>query len=79
MSDLMKDEELEEVSGGNNWQKDYFMYTVVDGDTLYGIAKRFGTNINKLMRLNSDKITNPDVIKVGWQLRVPTSKKNGWI
>ena len=79
MSDLMKDEELEEVSGGNNWQKDYFMYTVVDGDTLYGIAKRFGTNINKLMRLNSDKITNPDVIKVGWQLRVPTSKKTGWI
>lgn len=79
MSDLMKDEELEEVSGGNNWQKDFFMYTVVDGDTLYGIAKRFGTNINKLMRLNSDKITNPDVIKVGWQLRVPTSKKTGWI
>ena len=78
MAEFMKDEELEEVSGGN-FKNDYFMYTVVSGDTLYGIAKRFGTNVNKLMRLNSDKITNPDVIKVGWQLRVPTSKKTGWI
>ena len=78
MAEFVKDEELEEVSGGN-WKNEYFMYEVVAGDTLSGIAIRFGTNVNKLLRLNSDKITNPDVIKVGWQLRVPTSKKTGWI
>ena len=78
MAEFVKDEELEEVSGGN-FKNDYFMYKVVAGDTLSGIAFRFGTNVNKLMRLNSDKITNPDDIKVGWDLRVPTPKKNGWI
>lgn len=78
MAELVKDEELEEVSGGN-WKNDFFWYKIVPGDTLSGLALRFGTNVRKLMMLNSDKITNPDVIEVGWEIRIPESKKHGWI
>ncbi len=44
-------------------------YTVRPGDTLSGIARRFGTTIQQLMRWNK-QITNANVIRAGWQLRV---------
>ena len=78
--ELVNENELEEVSGGKgSWKDNYFNYTVVYGDTLSGLAMRFGTTINKLMMLNRDKITNPDEIKVGWEIKIPTSNKKGWI
>ena len=45
-------------------------YTVVAGDTLSGIATRFGTTVADLTRANNLK--NPNVIVVGTQLRVPS-------
>ena len=44
-------------------------YTVVRGDTLSKIAKRFGTNVQALLRLNP-AITNPNKIYVGQKIRV---------
>ncbi len=76
--EIINENELEEVSGGN-WKNDYFYYKVVYGDTLSGLAMRFGTTVNKLWELNRDKISNPDKIEVGWELRIPTSKKVGWM
>lgn len=45
-----------------------FMYTVVSGDTLYGIARKFGTTVKEIMNLNYFKDTN---IKPGDVIRIP--------
>ena len=71
----VNEKELNEVSGGA--AGGYFAYTVVYGDTLSGIAKRFRTDIKTLQQLNN--IANPDVIKVGQVLVVPTSNTLGWL
>ena len=43
-------------------------YTVVKGDTLSKIAKKYGTTVAKLVQLNG--ISNPNLIHVGQKLRV---------
>lgn len=45
--------------------QDAVSYTVRNGDTLYGIADRFGTSVDELLRLNSDLITDPNMIYSG--------------
>ena len=44
-------------------------YTVKDGDILSGIAKKFKTTTDELMRLNPD-IKNPNLIYAGQKIRV---------
>jgi len=44
-------------------------YVVRSGDTLYAIARRFGTTVNEIVALNS--ILNPNLIYIGQQLEVP--------
>ena len=46
-------------------------YRVVSGDTLSGIALRFGTNLNSIVQANP-QITNPNLIFVGQEIEVPT-------
>lgn len=46
-------------------------YTVQSGDTLSGIASRYGTTVQALANLNG--ISNPNVIRVGQVLRLPSS------
>ena len=43
-------------------------YTVQSGDTLSGIAAKYGTSYQKVAQLNG--ISNPNVIYVGQRLRV---------
>ena len=43
-------------------------YTVVKGDTLTKIAKRFNTTVKRLCELNN--ISNPNLIRVGQVLRI---------
>lgn len=43
-------------------------YTVIRGDTLSGIARKYKTTVNELCKLNN--ITNPNLIKVGQVLRI---------
>ncbi len=64
----INDAELNEVAGGGAYGP-YFVYTVVWGDTLSGIALRFHTTVNTLVKLNN--IANPDRIKVGQTLLIP--------
>ena len=52
------------LSGGSNAQ----VYTVRSGDTLSGIASRFGTSVEALASRNG--ISNPDLIDVGQRLVV---------
>jgi LysM repeat protein len=44
-------------------------HTVVAGDTLSGLAARFGTSIAALARAN--RLRNPNVIVIGTRLRIP--------
>lgn len=47
-------------------------YTVVRGDSIYIIAKRFGVTQSDLMRVNN--ISNPERLQVGQTLQIPTAK-----
>ena len=50
-------------------------YTVAAGDSLSKIAKQFYGNANEYMKIfdaNKDKLTDPNSIKVGQQLVIPS-------
>lgn len=47
----------------------YTEYTVVKGDTLSGIASRYGTTYQKLAEYNG--ISNPNVISIGQKIKIP--------
>ena len=44
-------------------------YVVAEGDTLYGIAIRFGVDLNALIELNG--LSDPNDIQVGQELKIP--------
>ena len=49
-------------------------YTVKKGDTLWAIAKTYygnGASYPKIAEANKDKIKNPDLIQIGWVLKIP--------
>lgn len=45
------------------------IYTVIAGDTLSGIASKYGTTYQKLAEYNN--ISNPNLIRVGQKIRIP--------
>lgn len=52
----------------------YGYYTVVSGDTLSGIAKKFLGSASRYMdifNVNKDQLNDPDKIKVGQKLVIP--------
>lgn len=48
------------------------VYTVVAGDTLSGIAAKYGTTYQKLAEYNN--IANPNVITVGQKIKIPSTR-----
>ena len=55
--------------------KDYYhIHKVLSGDTLGKIAKTYLGEANKYMKIfdaNRDQLSNPDLIKVGQELKIP--------
>lgn len=49
-------------------------YTVVSGDTLSGIASKYGTTYQKLAEYN--EISNPNLIYPGQKIKIPSSSSN---
>lgn len=51
----------------------HVIYTVQFGDTLYSIARRFGSTVDAIRQANAiyPPITDPDLIYPGWTLVVP--------
>ena len=46
-------------------------YTVVSGDNLTKIGKKFNVQWKDIFEANKDKIKNPDHIEPGWKLKIP--------
>jgi len=56
---------------GDNLLSSFFTYTVLEGDTLSTIADLFGLSVAEVKGANGRKITDPNVIRVGWALIIP--------
>lgn len=57
----------------NTTSNNEVVYTVVKGDTLSSIAKKYGTTYKILAEYNG--ISNPNVISVGQKIKIPTTTK----
>lgn len=58
-----------EVAVQNGQSVGVSTYKVVKGDTLWAIAKKYGTTLEQLLKLNP-QIKNPSLIRVGQEVRV---------
>lgn len=47
-------------------------YTVENGDSLSKIGKAYGVSWQDIYEANKDIVKNPDLIEVGWKLKIPT-------
>lgn len=45
-------------------------YTVKSGDTLSSIARKYGTGVSAIQKLNPTLIKNVNLILTGWKIRV---------
>lgn len=52
-------------------------HTVLEGETLTDIAALFGTSVDEIVRLND--IEDPNVVRIGQTLRVPTPRASGHV
>lgn len=46
-------------------------YTVQSGDTLSEIGSRHNVSWKEIYEANRDVISDPDLIQVGWKLKIP--------
>ena len=52
-------------------------YTVQKGDTLWNISQKFygsGSSWRKIFKANQDVISNPDKVKTGTEIRIPSDQ-----
>lgn len=66
------------VKNGDPVQEEFEAYTIIKGDTLYGIAKKKLGDAEKwrtIFDLNADTIENPKYIRPGQIIKIPTKKK----
>ncbi|GAB6090400.1 LysM peptidoglycan-binding domain-containing protein [Spirochaeta dissipatitropha] len=49
--------------------EEFDQYTVVRGDTLYGLSRRFGTSVSEIRKINS---LDSDMLRVGQKLMFPS-------
>src|SRR5436190_18888121 len=50
------------------------IYIVKSGDTMSKIAKKLGVTLDDLLAANKDNIPNPDKIKIGDQVIIPSAQ-----
>lgn len=67
---VMPDKEDEVVVPDKEPEPEFFKYVVKSGDTLFGIALRFHTNVPAILAINP-QITNANLIRVGDTINIP--------
>ncbi len=78
MSDIIHDQDLDQVAGGASYAGhangpyvnygSYVIYTVVPGDWLISIGERFGVSWQQIAQWNN--LRNPDRIEIGQKLTI---------
>lgn len=68
--DLLENKNLPNLKNENS---EYIMHTVVKGDTLYSLARRYGTTVDAVLAVNPE-ITDGQSIKIGQTYKFPTEK-----
>ena len=58
------------VANGSGGTKEY---TVVKGDSLSKIGKKYGVKWKDIYEANKDKVKDPNHIEPGWKLKIPQS------
>ena len=61
--------EGEQKAEGEQFTAEQLTHSVVKGDTLWSIAKKYSTTLEKILQLNP-QIKNPSLIRVGQEVRV---------
>ena len=69
MEDINIIDEVDRVENRDREKYSIVIYYTKTGDTLWNIAKRFGSTIDDIVKIN--KIENPDLIMAGEQLFIP--------
>ena len=64
------------IENGSQNEESSETYTVVAGDTLYLIARRFNTTVDAIKSLNN---LTSDMLQIGQVLKIPTSADDGYI
>jgi len=59
------------VFGGSNATAAEQEYSVVSGDNLTKIGKKYGVSWKEIYEANRDQIKDPDLIQPGWKLKIP--------
>ena len=72
MDEILKDSELDSVNGGAANGAVLYPYVIVRGDTLSGIAAKFGTTVAYLAKVNN--IQNVNKIYAGKTIYVPHNR-----
>ena len=73
-SDTIPDNSENNMNENQNSAEGYIRYKIQRGDTLAGIARRYETSINELVRINN--IQNPNLIYAGDLLLIPTKNNS---
>lgn len=60
-------------TNGNITPPNYLTYTVIAGDTLWALARRFNTTVNAIKSLNN---LTSDQLSIGQQLKIPSGTQN---
>jgi nucleoid-associated protein YgaU len=64
--DLVMNIKVPQSSAGGTQQ-----YTVVKGDSLSKIGKKFGVQWKEIYEANKERVKDPDHIEPGWKLKIP--------
>lgn len=59
----------------NDTLEEFNYYTVLSGDTLYSISRKFNTTVDSLKKLNN---LSSNLLSVGEQLKIPSSFNNNY-
>ncbi len=71
-------EEMESISGGDGGyrkqpaaKKGYAIYQIKAGDNLNGIAYKFHTTVEAIMKANKSVLSNPNFIRARFYIYIP--------